>query len=232
MTTIKRGSKGEAVKELQTLLDGLEVDGIFGKLTEAAVKEYQKANGLKVDGIVGCDTWSRLLNLPTPLFVQPKDFKQGDKRWGSKLYTSCGNKKQTMASSGCFPTTAADIVATLYDKDVLPPDMADLALQWGCRTKDSGTSWSFPRKLAKYYNVKMIEATGINAVKECLNVGGYVFCSMGAGYWTNGGHGICAWKYDGEYIYCNDPASTTRKKQKITQFLKERKRFFCFYPKT
>ena len=66
-------------------------------------------------------------------------------------------------------------------------------------------------------------------LKECLATGGYAVASMAKGYWTNGGHYICVWKYDDTYIYANDPASSTRKKQKIDQFMKERKAFFCFW---
>lgn len=56
---LKKGSKGTEVKELQRLLHLYE-DGIFGTLTEEAVKEFQKANGLVVDGIVGDNTWAKL----------------------------------------------------------------------------------------------------------------------------------------------------------------------------
>ena len=38
----------------------LIVDGIFGNLTDEAVREFQKFNGLKVDGIVGNNTWAKL----------------------------------------------------------------------------------------------------------------------------------------------------------------------------
>lgn len=57
---IKKGSRGEKVKELQTLLH-LQVDGIFGPLTEEAVKQFQRDNGLVADGIVGQKTWEKLL---------------------------------------------------------------------------------------------------------------------------------------------------------------------------
>ena len=36
-------------------------DGTFGKQTLAAVKQFQKDCGIKVDGIVGKDTWGKLL---------------------------------------------------------------------------------------------------------------------------------------------------------------------------
>lgn len=56
---LKKGSKGNDVKILQSYLHLLQ-DGIFGSLTEEAVKEFQRTHHLKVDGIVGDVTWSKL----------------------------------------------------------------------------------------------------------------------------------------------------------------------------
>ena len=58
--TLKYGSRGEDVKNLQKLLS-LNADGIFGRQTERAVKNFQKENGLVVDGIVGQKTVAKLL---------------------------------------------------------------------------------------------------------------------------------------------------------------------------
>ena len=59
---LKKGSTGEAVEQLQKALKDLgydpgAVDGKFGANTEAAVKSFQNANGIAVDGIVGDITW-------------------------------------------------------------------------------------------------------------------------------------------------------------------------------
>lgn len=59
------GSTGEFVKLLQAKLNnrlgsGLAVDGVYGPLTDAAVKKYQEENDLVVDGIVGPFTWDKL----------------------------------------------------------------------------------------------------------------------------------------------------------------------------
>ena len=65
MRTLRRGDRGEDVKVLQRALkragyDAGTIDGIFGPRTEAAVRAFQRANGLTVDGIVGPRTWAAL----------------------------------------------------------------------------------------------------------------------------------------------------------------------------
>ena len=56
---LKLGNRGNEVKLLQEKLN-LKADGIFGPLTEEAVKDFQRSNGLEVDGIVGASTLSKL----------------------------------------------------------------------------------------------------------------------------------------------------------------------------
>jgi N-acetylmuramoyl-L-alanine amidase len=70
VSVLKKGAKGNQVKALQALLIGYGyscgsygVDGSFGSATDKAVRAYQKANGLEVDGSVGPVTWSKLLGV-------------------------------------------------------------------------------------------------------------------------------------------------------------------------
>ncbi|MEL1135225.1 peptidoglycan-binding protein [Desulfitobacterium sp. THU1] len=63
--TLRMGSRGPAVRELQTLLTSQgfspgPIDGIFGSKTQAAVIAFQKSKGLVQDGIVGIKTWTAL----------------------------------------------------------------------------------------------------------------------------------------------------------------------------
>jgi len=58
--TLKIGMKGEDVKELQKLLK-IPADGIFGRQTETAVKDFQRKYNLAVDGIAGPKTIALLL---------------------------------------------------------------------------------------------------------------------------------------------------------------------------
>lgn len=66
METIKKGSTGDSVKELQKQLNvkgyPIPIDGVFGERTHIAVCQLQKQSGIFVDGIVGTATWNELLS--------------------------------------------------------------------------------------------------------------------------------------------------------------------------
>lgn len=67
-TILRKGTKGNQVKEAQRLLNMhgalLEEDGNFGSGTEAAVKDFQREQGLDVDGVIGPKTWAALEEAP------------------------------------------------------------------------------------------------------------------------------------------------------------------------
>ncbi|MCC5600414.1 peptidoglycan-binding domain-containing protein [Nostoc favosum] len=64
MPTLSFGSSGVAVRALQRLLVAngyaVRVDGIYGALTESAVKAFQNQQNLATDGVVGQQTWRAL----------------------------------------------------------------------------------------------------------------------------------------------------------------------------
>ncbi|MEE0728425.1 MAG: peptidoglycan-binding domain-containing protein, partial [Clostridium saudiense] len=67
---MRQGARGNITKLLQEKLINLGynlgqygADGVFGAATYNAVVKFQKANGLTPDGIVGQNTWRKLLNL-------------------------------------------------------------------------------------------------------------------------------------------------------------------------
>ena len=64
---IRQGSRGDAVREAQTLLNRrpsnrsrLVEDGVFGPLTDARTREFQHHERIVVDGVIGPVTWGRL----------------------------------------------------------------------------------------------------------------------------------------------------------------------------
>lgn len=65
--TLRWSMNGEDVRELQSLLNqsghALACDGNFGRITEAAVKSFQRRAGLEVDGVVGAATWKALTDV-------------------------------------------------------------------------------------------------------------------------------------------------------------------------
>lgn len=87
---LRKGNRGQEVKKLQRLLHLYE-DGIFGVLTEEAVKNFQSANGLKADGVVGDKTWA--------IILQKKVTLTGAKglRTIKRIFVHCtaGNQKTT-----------------------------------------------------------------------------------------------------------------------------------------
>jgi peptidoglycan hydrolase-like protein with peptidoglycan-binding domain len=66
-TTVKYGSRGTCVKELQKRLGGLKADGVFGTGTRARVRAFQADTGLSVDGVAGRNTWAKLNRFGTAI---------------------------------------------------------------------------------------------------------------------------------------------------------------------
>ena len=78
--TLKKGSKGEQVKTLQTMLIGCNydcgktgTDGDFGKSTESALKQFQKEHHLTIDGIYGKNSKAKLQEIYHILCIQSFD---------------------------------------------------------------------------------------------------------------------------------------------------------------
>ena len=71
MPTLRLGSRGSAVVDLQRRLAAAgfsagTADGIFGSRTDGAVRSFQRARGLGIDGVVGPQTWGELLGTTAP----------------------------------------------------------------------------------------------------------------------------------------------------------------------
>lgn len=93
---LRRGSRGAAVVELQTLLAAAgyptAIDGVFGPRTEAAVRAFQSRHGLTDDGIAGPRTLTALRGLgdterPPPLVPPALSDDEVDELFGPMLWT-------------------------------------------------------------------------------------------------------------------------------------------------
>ncbi|MBR2570987.1 MAG: peptidoglycan-binding protein [Clostridia bacterium] len=115
----KRGDQSETVSLIQQALidrgylDG-SADGVFGRNTENAVRSFQQAEGLKVDGLVGTETYARLTEstpapsasaapAPTPAPTPEKAFDTASPRAdGSILCTFDGVRAQANPIPGGY----------------------------------------------------------------------------------------------------------------------------------
>ncbi len=139
-------------------------------------------------------------------------FLQWDKRWGCLAYGDDSN----VAISGCGPTTLAmAVVALTGNKDATPAAVAKFAMQEGYYMSGTGTMWSLMTEGAAAYDVhsEQINISQIE-IKQHLDQGDIVICSVRQGDFTTGGHFILLYDYDDEGFSINDPFSLYRSGQK------------------
>lgn len=226
----------------QLLLGGnLTADAIFGTRTKQAVAAFQSSAGLSSDGICGPKTWGALIGVkdePTGKIINPYvHYLQWDKRWGSKMYSNHGDKKQTIGNSGCGPSAVAQVVAQWVDPKLTPVEMCQLALDNGYRTKNSGTNGAFCEFIAdKYPEIEKCTRTrSVKTIKNALQKGALAVTCMNSNcdhFWTTGGHYVTAVGYDDKgYIYAADPnKSSCPRKQKDADFEKCLKQAWILWP--
>lgn len=139
-------------------------------------------------------------------------FLQWDKRWGCLAYGDESN----VAISGCGPTTLAmAVVALIGNKEATPAAVAKFAMQEGYYMSGTGTMWSLMTEGAAAYDVhsEQINISQIE-IKQHLDQGDIVICSVRQGDFTTGGHFILLYDYDDEGFSINDPFSLYRSGQK------------------
>lgn len=111
-TTLFNGSKGDEVRELQQALIDLgylkgTADGIFGNKTEIAVRKFQKANKLSVDGLAGSSTRQLILSkvgskkstatpTPAPSASDSSSGNQSASSFGSSSASSAGQETSSL----------------------------------------------------------------------------------------------------------------------------------------
>ena len=140
-------------------------------------------------------------------------YAQTDSRWSSILYTSTGNRSQTIGSSGCGPTSAAMVVSSSKGA-ILPTAMCSLYRANGFRTPNDGTAWSAMSFTADYFDfnyfaISYSYAEAFKYLRIDKNKDGisdyFVICACGPGLWTSGGHYIAIMNDDDGELRVHDP---------------------------
>jgi peptidoglycan hydrolase-like protein with peptidoglycan-binding domain len=105
--TLRAGSEGRQVGLLQRAL-GLQVDGVYGPETEAAVRRFQASRGLKVDGVMGVTTSRALAHDAPPALSGAAAMRA---LTGETRETVPGEVQETAAATA--PTAAVDYTTAI-----------------------------------------------------------------------------------------------------------------------
>ena len=124
MRVLRSGSRGPAVQFLQLALNragygALETDGVFGSLTEAALRRFQGAQGLAADGVAGTQTHRKLMPWYTGFRVQT--VMAGDTLWRAAQQNGVSVEALLLANPGVRPENlriGSELVVPTLDGDV------------------------------------------------------------------------------------------------------------------
>ena len=131
-------------------------------------------------------------------------YSQIDSRWSNKMYSSIGNRNQTIGTSGCGPTSASMIV-TACKGSITPDKMSDIFVKYGYRSSNNGTYWSAFRAVADEFNLEYTETSDVEKALQLLQNNHYIVVSVGNGLFTTGGHFIVLTGIQGNTISVYDP---------------------------
>lgn len=134
-------------------------------------------------------------------------FLQWDSRWGYVPYGgSC------VGLAGCGPTCISMVIFSLTGNETATPDaLAGYGMRYGYYVAGVGTDWRFMTDAAQEYGLSVSQLGLDEAVmKQYLDLGYPLICSVGAGDFTRSGHFIVLYGYDEEGFMVNDPNSRER----------------------
>ena len=194
---LRYGSRGDKVKELQQKLKRWgyytgSIDGIFGSGTQAAVKNFQKKNGLTADGIVGPKTASALgMNLTSSssssgssssssgdLYLLAR-LVHGEARgepYKGKVAVAAVVLNRVKSSS--FPNTIAGVIYqrgafdAVSDGQInMQPDNESIRA-----ARDAMNGWDPSNGCLYYYNPKTATSRWMLSRPVLLRIGQHAFC--------------------------------------------------------
>ena len=129
-------------------------------------------------------------------------FLQWDARWGYEEYGDFN-----IALSGCGPTTLAmAIAAVANDTDITPDKVAKYSMENGFYVEGTGTAWRLMTDGAETFGLQVKELVlDEEVMKQAIDDGKVIICSVRQGDFTSGGHFIMIYGYDKNGFKINDP---------------------------
>ena len=192
----------EISEGVETVVSIIEENQSTKEIPEAYIEDEKtleeqetESEAFELQGEIAYNGSSELPNVQLGQYTGLTYYSQIDPRWKNKMYSSTGNNSQTMGSSACGPTCSAMVVSSIKGT-ILPPEMADLYVQYGFRSANNGTYWSAFRWTADVFDIGYKEVQRLNDVCDLLEQNYMVISACGNGLFTTGGHFILIYGYE------------------------------------
>lgn len=218
---LRLGARSPSVARMQQLLERAGfapggIDGWFGARTLSAVKAFQRARGLKVDGYVGPITWAALERTTSP---------SAPPSMGTRAvpFLSQMNVPNGYAHYACGPTSLAMVMAA---EGKPAPSVLQVALRAGTQKSSAGTSHQGLLTAARSYGFSPRSGSGWNELARSLQAGHPVVAHVDTSPLHNRPYGYAGGHYvvitglvrDSRgrvtQVICNDPATSFASKGK------------------
>ena len=190
--SVSYGARGDDVKKIQQALKKWgyykgSVDGIFGSGTLAAVKDFQRKNGLTADGIVGPKTASALgitlggtgSSATTGDVYLLARIIYGEARGEPyKGQVAIGAVVLNRVKSASFPNTIAGVIYQRGAFDAVSDGQINLAPDAAAvrAARDALNGWDPTNGCLFYYNPKTATSRWMLSRPVLLRIGNHVFC--------------------------------------------------------
>lgn len=196
-----------AIEEVKNYVENASTTEIpnLNETDEQSVEVQEtESEGFEEQGQVAYEGSEKTPNVNVGEYAGLTYYSQIDSRWSNKMYSSVGDRSQTIGTSGCGPTSSAMVVSSI--KGTITPDvMAGLYTQYGYRSANQGTYWSAFRWTADVFNIGYSECYRLDDAVAKLRNNHYIIASCNQGLFTYGGHFIVLTGVEGNYIKVYDP---------------------------
>lgn len=196
-----------AIEEVKDYIENASTTEIpnLNETDEQSVEVQEtESEGFEEQGQVAYEGSEKTPNVQVGEYAGLTYYSQIDSRWSNKMYSSVGDRSQTIGTSGCGPTSSAMVVSSI--KGTITPDvMALLYTQYGYRSANQGTYWSAFRWTADVFNIGYSECYRLDDAVAKLRNNHYIIASCNQGLFTYGGHFIVLTGVEGNYIKVYDP---------------------------
>lgn len=191
---LRQGSSGATIKKVQQKLKNWgyysgSVDGIYGKNTVAAVKLFQKKNGLTVDGIAGTKTLAAMGITSSGSQSQSGSYSDSDVALLARLIygeargesyvgqVAVGAVVMNRIKSASFPNTMAGVIYQSYAFTAVNDGQINLTPNPTAKkaAQDAMNGWDPTYGAIYYYNPAIATSSWIFSRKTTVTIGNHVF---------------------------------------------------------